>query len=211
MFCLTSHMSLFSSIINTASQPIRFCRSLTISLDLLHFLLQTGNSGEQSCFPSGPTSFRATYLPVSECQTFSVYKTQAIYFVQIRVSSLFTHCLCFYFWSFIFLTYTHSLLSDGAVCIAVKVHTGTQILYNGLKKTTSTLLLLWFPSFLVFWRGASVLCLLFICPDRWIYVKTDDWSPPPVQIKANISQIYGAQMWGVSIMMIPILYCQITN
>lgn len=127
-------MSLFTSIINTTSRPIRFCCSLTISPDLLHFLLQTGNSGEQSCFPSGPTSFRATYLPVSECQTFSVYKTQAIYFVQIRVSSHFTHCLCFYFWSFIFLTYTHSLLSDGAICIAVKVHTGTRILYNGLKK-----------------------------------------------------------------------------
>lgn len=134
VFCLTSHMSRFTSIINTSSRPIRFCCSLTISPDLLHFLLQTGNSGEQRCFPSGPTSFRATYLPVSECQTFSVYKTQAIYFVQIRVSSLFTHCLCFYFWSFIFLTYTHSLLSDGAICIAVKVHTGTRILYNGLKK-----------------------------------------------------------------------------
>lgn len=208
MFCLTSHMSLFTSIINTTSRPIRFCRSLTIP-DLLHFLLQKENSGEQSCFPSGPTSFRATYLPVSECQTFSVYKTQAIYFVQIRVSSLFTHCLWFYFWSFIFLTYTHSLLSDGAICITVKVHTGTRILYNGLKKTTLTLLLLWLLSFF----GGALCCVwcLFICPDHWIYTKTDDWSPPPVQIKANISQIYGAQMWGVSIMMIPILYCQITN
>lgn len=188
-------MSLFTSIINTTSRPIRFCRSLTISPDLLHFLLQTGNSGERSCFPSGPTSFRATYLPVSECQTFSVYKTQAIYFVQIRVSSLFTHCLCFYFWSFIFLTYTHSLLSDGAICIAVKVHTSTRILYNRLKKATSTLLLLWLPSFL-FFRGGPVCCVwcLFICPDCRIYIKTDNWSPPPVQIKANISQKYGAQM-----------------
>lgn len=155
MFCLTSHMSLFTSIINTTSRPIRFCRSLTISPDLLHFLLQTGNSGEQSCFPSGPTSFRATYLPVSECQTFSVYKTQAIYFVQIRGSSLFTHTLCFYFWSFIFLTYTHSLLTDGAICIAVKVHTGARILYHGLKKTTSTLLLLRLLSLL------SLLCAVF--------------------------------------------------
>lgn len=127
-------MSLFSSIKKkkkNTSRPIRFCRSLTISMDLLHFLSQTENSREQHSFPLGPTSFRATYLPVSECQTVSVYKTQAIYFLQIRVclSSQFTHCLFFCCWSFVFFTYTDPLLSDAAICILVKVRTGTHTVY----------------------------------------------------------------------------------
>lgn len=53
---------------------------------------------------------------MSECQPLPAYQTRAIYFVQIRVSSLFTHCLCFYFWSFISFTYTRSLLGFFAWC-----------------------------------------------------------------------------------------------
>lgn len=95
---LNSRKRLFIYIyLKNPIRPIRFLCSALISLDLLHFLPQMENSREQSCFPLGPTSFRATYLPVSGCQTVSVYKTQAIYFVHIRVclSSLFTRCLLF--------------------------------------------------------------------------------------------------------------------
>lgn len=92
---LDSHMRLF--IKKTSIGPIRFLCSALISLDLLHFLPSMENSREENSFPLGPTSFRATYLPVSGCQTVSEYKTQAIYFVHIRVccGSLFTRCLFF--------------------------------------------------------------------------------------------------------------------
>ncbi len=54
-------------------------------------------------------------------------KTRPIYFVKITVclSSLLTTCLFFCSWSFIFFTDTDFLLSDAAICIVVKVHTGT--------------------------------------------------------------------------------------
>lgn len=62
---LRLHKGFLTSIIKTTSQPImpRLCSA--VSPDFPHFLLQTASGGTQRCLPSGPASFRATYLPMS--------------------------------------------------------------------------------------------------------------------------------------------------
>lgn len=82
-----------------------------VSQDSSYFPTQTENSREPSSFPSGPASFRATYLPVSGCLSVSV-KRRTIYFPQITVclGSLFIYYLFCSNWSFILLTYTNCCL-----------------------------------------------------------------------------------------------------
>lgn len=62
MRSVSVHTSFFGSITKATSRPIRPCCSSPVSPDLLHFLPRMENSGERRCFPSGPASFRATYL-----------------------------------------------------------------------------------------------------------------------------------------------------
>lgn len=64
-FSKTSCTKAFSLIIKTTSQPIMPHLCSAISPDFPHFLLQTASGGTQRCLPSGPASFRATYLPMS--------------------------------------------------------------------------------------------------------------------------------------------------
>lgn len=122
---------------------------------------------------------------MSECQPLPAYQTRAIYFVQIRVSSLFTHCLCFYFWSFISFTYTRSLFFFCLMLLFVSWRRYTQAHAargcNGLGKKYTTLLMLFFLR--SFYDTALCSKACFYCISHWLNLHTT-WLP--VQIGAIV-------------------------
>lgn len=114
---------------------------------------------------------------MSECQPLPAYETQAIYFVQIRVRSHFTHCLCFFFWSFISFTYTRSLFVFCLMLLFVPWRRYKQVHAcrgcHGLGENTFEHLLV-----LLFWRlfCDTVLCSKVgstVSPTDWIYTLHD--------------------------------------